>query len=85
MMLTVAAHVALIELRMTRWHNPGNEPFAHACGATMHDEATFDAFAIPRAITADWHYGTDGWPEGRSSATPSTTPTTADADLLARN
>lgn len=64
--LSVAADGALTELRMTRWGSPGNEPFAaHAFGATMHDEATFDGFTIPRAITAGWHYGTDRWPEGQ--------------------
>ena len=64
--LSVAADGALTELRMTRWGSPGNEPFAaHAFGATMHDEATFDGFTVPRAITAGWHYGTDRWPEGQ--------------------
>jgi hypothetical protein len=64
--LTVAADGALTELRMSRWGNPGNEPFAaHTFGATMQDDAPFDGFTIPRAITAGWHIGTDRWPEGQ--------------------
>jgi hypothetical protein len=64
--LTIAADGALTELRMTRWGSPDNEPFAaHTFGATMQDDALFDGFTIPRAITASWHFGTDRWPEGQ--------------------
>jgi hypothetical protein len=64
--LTVAADGTLAELRMTRWGNPAAEPFAwQAFGATMRDQASFDGFTIPRAITAGWHFGTRRWPEGQ--------------------
>lgn len=64
--LTVGADGALTALRMTRWGNPGNEPFAsHTFGATLRDEVSFDGFTIPRAITAGWHFGSERWPEGQ--------------------
>ena len=64
--LTVAADGTLSELSMTRWGNPGKEPFGpYPFGAALHGEASFEGFTIPRAITAGWHYGTDRWPEGQ--------------------
>jgi hypothetical protein len=64
--LTVAASGGLTKLVMTRWGNPGHEPFGpYPFGATLQDEVAFDGFMIPRAITAGWHYGTDRWPDGQ--------------------
>jgi hypothetical protein len=64
--LTVAADGALTELHMTRWGNPDKDAFgAYSFGATLHDEAHFDGFTIPRHITAGWHYLTDRWAQGQ--------------------
>ena len=64
--LTITADGALTDLVMTRWGNPGKEPFGmHSFGATLGGELSFDGFTIPRDITAGWHYGTDRWSEGQ--------------------
>jgi hypothetical protein len=63
--VTVGPSDALEELVMMRWGKPAGTPFGlHPFGAVLRDEATFDGVAIPRQVTAGWHYGTDQWNEG---------------------
>ena len=64
--LTVGRDGRLTEVAMRRWGNPDGDGFAkHAFGAILDGEARFGGFAIPRRVTAGWHYGTDRWPDGR--------------------
>jgi hypothetical protein len=63
--LTIDERGALKELHMTRWGNPGKQPFGeYPFGAELEDEITFDGFTIPRIVTAGWQHGTERWPEG---------------------
>jgi len=63
--LTIDERGALKELHMTRWGNPGKQPFGeYPFGAELEDEITFGGFTIPRIVTAGWHHGTERWPEG---------------------
>ncbi|HEV8559175.1 MAG TPA: DUF6544 family protein [Actinophytocola sp.] len=60
--LTVAPDGALSEVVMSRWGKPGRVPFAEQVfGATLHGEASFAGFTIPRTVTAGWFYGSDRW------------------------
>jgi hypothetical protein len=63
--LGVARGGALTELLMTRWGNPGKEPFAaYPFGAKLDGEVACDGFTIPHTVAAGWHYGTKRWSQG---------------------
>jgi hypothetical protein len=63
--VTVGPSGALEELVMMRWGTPAGSTLGfHVFGATLSDEGTFGGIAIPRRVTAGWHYGTDRWNEG---------------------
>ena len=62
--VTVGPSGALEELVMMRWGAGGSTLGFHVFGAALSDEGTFGGIAIPRQVTAGWHYGTDRWNEG---------------------
>ena len=62
--VTVGPSGALEELVMMRWGAAEGTLGFHVFGAALSDEGTFGGIAIPRQVTAGWHYGTDRWNEG---------------------
>ena len=64
--ITVSEDGRLTEIAMKRWGDPDGDGFGnHAFGASLDGELCFGGFAIPRDVTAGWHYGTDRWTDGQ--------------------
>ena len=63
--LRVSGDGTLLEVRVNRWGNPGNAPFArHPFGVSVEAESAFSGVTIPSPFRAGWWWGTSQQDEG---------------------
>ena len=65
--LRVSGDGTLLEVRASRWGDPGSAPFArHRFGVPVGAESAFSGVTIPSRVRAGWWWGTRQQDEGES-------------------